>query len=189
MQTVYLSEYQVDWPKQFQGYKQKISQAFDEVLPLRIEHIGSTSIIGMMAKPTIDIQVGVEQEGDLDKLIKPMQTLGFTYNSTWNEAVPFRRFFQHLESEGRGMIPFEIDDSDKVDLRSRFVIKANIHCVPIDSEWWQRHLQFRDILRTNPKAFDLYLTTKKELAKKEWKVVSHYAEAKSRVIEEVMGMG
>jgi len=75
---IILEEYQSEWANAFQLEKEVVISALSDFNPT-IEHIGSTSIEGLCAKPTIDILVGLHNEMQLDKTIVPMISMGYTY--------------------------------------------------------------------------------------------------------------
>ncbi|MGV2482374.1 UNVERIFIED_CONTAM: GrpB family protein, partial [Salmonella enterica subsp. enterica serovar Weltevreden] len=59
----------------------------------QIEHIGSTSVEGLSAKPIIDILIGLPDENDLNKTVEPLTGQGFIYYEKYNQDMPYRRFF------------------------------------------------------------------------------------------------
>jgi GrpB-like predicted nucleotidyltransferase (UPF0157 family) len=76
--TVELCEYSDEWPLYFEQEKISILQAINcEILD--IQHIGSTSIPGLKAKPILDIGLEIEGADDLKQMIHPLEKLGYTY--------------------------------------------------------------------------------------------------------------
>ena len=75
---IIIEEFQTDWVNDFLEQKVIIDSTLIDVNPIT-EHIGSTSVVGLCAKPTIDILVGLQAENQLDKTISPMINQGYTY--------------------------------------------------------------------------------------------------------------
>jgi GrpB-like predicted nucleotidyltransferase (UPF0157 family) len=162
-QTIVIADYDPRWPDQFEIEARRIAHALGNLL-IQIEHVGSTSVPGLAAKPRIDIMPGLSSEADLDKTIDPMTALGFRYISEYEDEMPFRRLFTR-DAHG--------DE-----------IAVNIHTVAVGSEFWERHLLFRDYLRENPDVADEYARIKRELAP-QFTVTNDYAGAKTEFITSV----
>ena len=140
-----LVPYNSNWPLLFESEKPKILAAVGETIA-DIEHIGSTAIPGISAKPVIDILVGVKTLEDFNhQHIKAIESLGYDYVKTYEIDLPFRRFFSK---------------NDKNQTRTH-----HIHLVNYNSAWWQRHILFRDYLRQNNSAAKEYEALKIQLAK------------------------
>lgn len=159
---VELSEPQAKWPALFEQEKLRVMDAL-AVLDVVIEHIGSTSIPSLVAKPVIDLQVGVRSVNEFEAAdgIKRLELIGYEYLPQFEGMVPFRRLFT------RAM------DGTRLN---------NLHLVATDHPWWRRHLMFRDYLRQVPKAREEYALTKQALALREWTDVNDYAGAKTAVV-------
>lgn len=175
--------YNPEWPSLFEIEKQIIGKALMQLSPV-IEHVGSTSVVGLGAKPIIDIMVGLPEESLLDAVVAPMLSAGYCYVSYYEGVMPYRRYFikmdgyhgQHYrqESERPG--------------RAFFPSTHHIHIVIKNSEFWQRHLFFRDYLRTHPEERDAYYELKLKLSKKEWNDRNDYTDAKSAFIQRIEGL-
>jgi GrpB-like predicted nucleotidyltransferase (UPF0157 family) len=161
--TIEIVDYDPRWPDLYQVEARRIADALGDVL-VRIEHVGSTSVPGLAAKPRIDIMPGVASEDDLDRTIEPMTALGFDYLDQWEDEMPYRRLFSREAGDGQ--------------------LACNIHAVAIGSEFWERHLLFRDYLRTHPDVAADYARLKRELAPN-FSYTPDYAEAKTEFIREV----
>src|SRR5262245_7529580 len=109
---------------------------------MRIEHFGSTSVVGLAAKPIIDMMIGLDDFSLADQLVPKIVGLGYEYIKKYEEIMPFRRFF--TKNVG--------------DIRTH-----HIHMVAIGSEFWERHLLFRDYLRASSETLSRYAAFKKEL--------------------------
>ena len=182
---VKLVPYDHQWPTQFEALKEELTACIAHLHPV-IEHIGSTAVPGLMAKPTIDIQLGMPGKDELEALHDCLIPKGFTRNSRWDEAVPFRRFFLKLEQQTGGPeVPDHVDRHFKGDVRTKFISISNIHCTEISHEWFRNHLLFRDYLRSHPADRDAYQAVKLELAEKNWDITADYAEAKDVIIDQI----
>ena len=158
-----LVEYNPDWPKAFeQEYRLLLHTLEDSVA--QIEHIGSTSVPGLVSKPIIDIMVGLADFSMADSLVPKIVNLGYTYFPEFEDVLPNRRFFKKLLG-GEAT--------------------HHIHMTEIGSEFWQRHLLFRNYLRCNRETAEEYASLKKELAKQDWEVSNDFAEAKTDFIKRV----
>ncbi len=160
---IIIDPYNPNWKIDFFRESEMLQEAIDEI-NVSIEHIGSTSVEGLGAKPVIDIMVGLEDFRTADNYIKAIETLGYKYISEYENVMPYRRFFTKNSNGNR---------------------THHIHIVEIDTEFWNRHLKFRNQLRNNTKLRDEYHKLKLELAKKEWEDGNKYATAKSDFIKEV----
>ncbi len=147
----------------FEDEKRVLRNALSEV-SARIEHIGSTAVPGLAAKPIIDIMIGLDDFSIADELVPKIEALGYDYIKKYESVMPFRRFF--VKETGR-------------------VRTHQIHMVCVTSEFWERHILFRDYLRRNPETAAEYAAMKKELAEREWIDVNEYADAKTEFIRDI----
>lgn len=159
---IIIEEYQSAWPQRFNEEKERLSP----LLPAssHIEHIGSTSVPGLAAKPVIDIMIGLADFSNANSLIGPITTLGYEYLDQFEDVMPYRRFFRRFQDG----------------LRTH-----HIHMVEIGTEFWKRHLAFRDYLRGHPSTANEYAVLKRELAKREWNDMNDYADAKTTFIRSI----
>ena len=127
---------------------------------LRIEHVGSTSVPGLAAKPVIDIVLVVANSADEASYIPDLEAAGYQL-----------RFREPSWHEHRFLVDHPA---------------AQIHVFTVGSSEVQRMLLFRDRLRSCPEDRDLYQRNKRELAAARWSYVQDYAEAKSSVVEEII---
>lgn len=159
---VIIEEYNPEWSKMFAKEKQVLSAILPN--PVRIEHIGSTSIEGLGAKPVIDIMIGLNDFSTVDTLIPHIKSVAYNYVSEFESQMPYRRFFTK-DSNG--------------------VRTHHIHMVEANTEFWHRHLAFRDYLRAHVVDKDAYYKLKKELFLLEWRDTSEYAQAKTFFIRNI----
>lgn len=153
-------DYDADWPKKFATHAKKIASALGGSA-LRIEHIGSTSVPGLAAKPIIDILIVVQNSADESAYLPRLEAAGYILRvrePDWNEHRMFRT-----------------PDRD-----------AHIHIYSAGCPEIERNLAFRDRLRRNRDDRRRYEQTKRELAAREWPDMNAYAEAKTDMIESIL---
>lgn len=157
--TIHLEEYNPQWEELFLKEKKRIKSILQNQA-LMIEHIGSTSVRDLLAKPIIDILLVVEDAG-VETYVKPLVNAGYTLR------------IKEPDFENHHM--FKGPDTD-----------INLHVFSKGSKEIDKYIIFRDYLRTHKEARELYANTKKELSKKIWKYVQNYADAKSDVVSQIM---
>lgn len=133
--------YQSGWKELYAREAERLLGAFGEQV-LGIEHIGSTSIPGMMAKPIIDIMLAVESMRQATELIPAVEALGYIYRPL--DIIPERRFF------ARESAP---------EVRTH-----HLNLTPLGSGFWINQLAFRDYLRGHAGTAAEYIALKKRLA-------------------------
>ena len=153
-------EYNPTWPKKFQEHAEIIRTALGSTA-LKIEHIGSTSVPGLAAKPIIDILVVVPNSSDEDAYLTQLESAGYVLR------VREPDFYEH-----RMMRTPEKD--------------VHIHIYSPDSPEVERYLLLRDELQSNPEALTRYEAVKRELAENDWSDMNEYADAKTKVVEEII---
>lgn len=152
--------YDPAWPAQFAGEAMKIRRALGARARL-LEHVGSTSIPGMRAKPILDILLALDRSADEAAYVPALQREGYRLHlrePDWEE---------HRVLKGERPA-------------------VNLHVFTLGSREIGRMLAFRDRCRANPDEFALYLSTKEALASRTWRHVQHYANAKSEVVEAII---
>lgn len=159
-QTIILMPYDEQWPVLFEREKQRISDILKEKA-LMIEHIGSTSVPGLTAKPIIDILLVVADAGKEEDYMDALCQNGYTLR------------IKEPDFENHHM--FKGPDID-----------INLHVFSKGSNEINKYLIFRNYLREHKNARQLYEETKKQLAKRKWKYVQNYADAKSEVVCQIM---
>lgn len=155
-----LIDYDPRWPELFTREARRIRETLGE-RAVMIEHVGSTSVPGLVAKNIIDILLVVADSSDERSYVQDLERAG--YRLTIREPD----WHQHRLFKG--------PDTN-----------INLHIFTIGSPEIDRHLLLRDWLRTNPKERELYAVTKRKLAAQKWHYVQNYADAKSTVIEEMI---
>ncbi len=157
---VQLEEYNPAWADLFTREATRIRQVLGDAA-LSIEHVGSTSVPGLAAKPTIDIVLEVADSSDEPTYVRPLESNG--YELRIREAD----WWEHRVLKG--------PDTD-----------VNLHVFTVSCPEVDRMLRFRDHLRANPSDRKLYEARKRELASREWAYIQNYADAKTDIIEEII---
>jgi len=155
-----LAEYDPAWPGLFEREASRIRSLLGERV-LLLEHVGSTSVPGLAAKPIIDILLGVADPADEAGYAPKLEAAGYVLRirePDWHE---------HRLLKG--------PDTD-----------VNLHVFAADSPEVERMLAFRDRLRTHEDDRDRYLRTKRELAARHWVYVQDYADAKGALVEAIV---
>lgn len=181
---IIIQPYTEKWVNDFAGEKDKLEGTLKN-LDVLIEHIGSTSVPGLGAKPIIDILIGLQNENDLDKVIAPMQQSGYTYFRKYEPTMPYRRLFIKLAPLPQKMPPATVDIGEEFVTGKDFRALANIHILVKDTPHWDRHIAFRDFLRAHPDIRDAYYALKKELSLREFRDTLEYNQAKDAFVKKV----
>ena len=159
---VVIEEYTPNWALQFTE-EQKIIKNIIGDTAIAIEHIGSTSVAGLSAKPILDMMVGVHNLNDIDTFIEPLKIIG--YEHVFHQEFPNRRFFRKgLWRAGT----------------------HHLHIYRYGSEEWEDNLSFRNYLRNDPNIRRQYEQLKKKLANKHRFDRVAYTNAKAPFIIEVI---
>jgi GrpB-like predicted nucleotidyltransferase (UPF0157 family) len=157
---VLLADYDPAWATAFERDAARIRGALGDRVKL-LEHVGSTSVPGLAAKPIIDMVLAVPDSTDEDAYVPPMEAAGYVLRIREPE------WFEHRLFKG----------SDPA---------SNIHVFTVGTVEIDRMLAFRDWLRSHDDERLLYERTKRDLAAREWKYVQHYADAKTDVVAAIM---
>jgi GrpB-like predicted nucleotidyltransferase (UPF0157 family) len=158
--TIDLAPYDPAWPAQYAAEAGKIRAALGDGA-LVLEHVGSTSIPGISAKPIIDILLAVADSADEDSYAPALTAQGYRLHlrePDWE---------QHRVMKGEQPA-------------------VNLHVFTVGSREIPRMLGFRDRCRTHPQERRLYEETKQRLAAQVWRHVQHYANAKAEVVEAII---
>jgi|Deesub1362A_J573_1020465.scaffolds.fasta_scaffold00079_108 GrpB-like predicted nucleotidyltransferase (UPF0157 family) len=166
---IIIVDYNPQWPILYEEEKIMILSVIGDKV-VAIEHIGSTAVPGLGAKPIIDIMVAVRHLSDADECIEPLQSIGYEYVPEYEVSIPERRFFRKN--------PVKVPPKAHI----------HLHIVERTSDFWERHILFRDFLRTHPEIAQQYCQLKKELAAKFGSDRDAYTAAKTSFIESVVEM-
>jgi GrpB-like predicted nucleotidyltransferase (UPF0157 family) len=156
---VVIVDYDPRWAEIFAEEKMRILEALDDP-DVAVEHVGSTSVPGLAAKPIIDIMVVVPDPAAGETAIAPLTVLGYDYRGEL--GISGRFYF----AKGRPH-------------------RYHLHMYPRGHPETARHLIFRDYLRANPEAADVYAKLKRELAEKFHEDREAYTAAKSDFIKSI----
>lgn len=152
--------YDKEWPARFASWRDLIANALEQVA-LRIDHVGSTAVPGMEAKPIVDLQVSVADISNEEAYVPEMERLGVQLRS----RDDVHRFFRPFADR-----PWDVQ----------------VHMCPAGSKWEREHLLFRDYLRANPSARGVYVEAKRE-ASRVWSDDRWaYTDAKADVILNIL---
>ena len=157
---VMLVDYDPAWPRLYAIEAARIKAALG-VKAVLIEHVGSTSVPGLLAKPIIDILLVVADSADEQSYVPLLEAANYTLRirePDWHE----HRLFKGPDTN------------------------INLHVFSKGSTEAERMLIFRDWLRGNSQDRDRYAKSKQKLAKRNWKYVQNYADAKSEVVESII---
>lgn len=181
---VTILNYQDHWPKQYQLEYEIIQSALPH-LAVKIEHIGSTAIPGMSAKPVIDVLVGVHSSSELDKTVPPLLGCGYNYVKKYEELWPSRRLFIRAKPINRKFLPAIIDGHHGFQSGVDYETSTNIHVVIFGTYHWVRHIAFRDYLKAFWHERNRYLWLKTSLARLEFSEMQDYNQAKNALVKEL----
>lgn len=176
--------YNPTWKTVFEQIKTELSRLLP--LDMSIDHIGSTSVGGLSAKPIIDILLGAENTTDLAKIPRLLKLPNVVYYERYNEDMPFRRFFvmfkQSVEEMGVSSV-VKLNEEIPEILHNHNLRIAHIHAFVKGSEDWHRHIAFRDYLRAHHEVKNAYEELKKNLIQRDWKDGNKYNEAKDAFLK------
>lgn len=158
---IIIRDYDPRWPQHFETFRSR-SAAILKELAATIEHVGSTSVPGLAAKPIIDIDVLLQADADLPLAILRLASLGYAHRGDLGVA---------------GREAFHAPPND---------FPHHLYVCPPSSEEYRRHLAFRDYLRTHPEDADAYSTLKRKLAVKFGDDRDAYNRAKSEFVSEIL---
>ena len=139
--TLRLSNYDAAWPTQFEAEAARIQQSLDG-LAKSIEHVGSTSVPGLVAKPIIDIAIAVRDEAAAEASIGPLEALGYQHRGPNGDDLRRRYFVRNVEG--------------------RRVVQIHMYILP--ARGWDEMLAFRDALRADARLRDQYAAEKWRVA-------------------------
>jgi GrpB-like predicted nucleotidyltransferase (UPF0157 family) len=152
--------YDSGWPVLFAREAARIRAALGD-RAVQVEHVGSTSVPGLAAKPIIDILLAVPDSSDEQAYVPALEAAGYVLQ------IREPGWFEHRMFKG--------PDAD-----------INLHVFTAGAAEIDRMLVFRDWLRVNDADRDAYLQVKCDLAQRTWRHVQHYADAKSAIVEEII---
>lgn len=153
--------YDPGWPERFRAWRERLAGVLGPVAR-RIEHVGSTSVPGLAAKPIVDIQVSVTDMADEDGYVPPCEAAGLQFRFRDYQ----HRYFQPPPGQPRDV---------------------HVHVCQQGGDWEREHLLFRDYLRSSTDAREAYAAAKREAALAWADQSAAYTDAKTEVILGLLG--
>lgn len=158
-EEIHLEEYNLSWVSQYEEEKQELQKVFADNA-VQIEHFGSTSIPGMVAKPIVDILIGVKILGKDDEIFLNLVSLGY---ECFGEISPGRLY-----------------------LRKRGSKSFNLAIVKLGSDLWINNIVLRDYLRLHPEEVVQYCKVKQKAYLGGARTLLHYSDLKGPFISEAL---
>jgi GrpB-like predicted nucleotidyltransferase (UPF0157 family) len=187
--NIEIADYSPYWKLTYLKEEQRILNVLNlSNISVKIAHIGSTAVPGLSAKPTIDILIGLDGDTLLDDCFPGFRKLRYIYVSKYNDILPFRRFFIKIQAVNplQKFDKKEVGPADSMPLRSLHKHNFHIHVVHRNTLFYEKHIAFRNHLRTNEGDRLAYQNLKLHLAAMNWEDENDYAQAKSAFIIGVM---
>ncbi|MGW4153710.1 GrpB family protein [Micromonospora chersina] len=142
---VQVQVYDPSWPERYAEEAELLRHTLADSL-LAVEHVGSTAVPGLAAKPVIDILAAVRDFNGFPALVEHLQEIGYTYTPESEADDPSRRVFRK-------------GPENLTRLRTH-----HLHVTERGSDYWRRLIAFRDHLRTHPEDAASYVSLKHDLA-------------------------
>ncbi len=158
--VIHLSPYNPGWKSMYASEAERVRDALGSSV-LLLEHVGSTSVPDLAAKPIIDMVMAVADSADEATYIPALEAAGYKLR------IREPDWYKH-----RMLNPASIS--------------GNLHVFTIGCEEIERMLLFRDWLRSHPEDRMVYENAKQKLASRTWKYLQNYADAKSGVVQEIL---
>ena len=155
-----LAEYDPQWPALFDREAARIRAVLGDTA-VRVKHVGSTSVPELAAKPIIDILLAVPDSADEQAYAPALEAAGYVLR------IREPNWFEHRLFNG--------PDTN-----------INLHVFTVGAAEIDRMLLFRDHLRADDADRDAYLQVKRDLARRTWQHVQHYADSKAAIVEQIM---
>lgn len=159
-----LVEYDPEWPQRYRRERENVLGAIGDRV-VRIEHVGSTAVPGLAAKPIVDVTATVEDWVTVDRVVEPIESIGYEYVPESAEAEDPWRYFEKRPEDGQAF---------------------NLHLRPVGSDHVEKNVLFRDFLRDNPERAREYEQLKREAADAHPDDLQAYSEAKTEFVESVI---
>ena len=158
IRSIVIVDYDNEWPVRFEELALRVKNALGNGA-LSVEHIGSTAVPGLAAKPIVDMLLVVHDVTDEGAYVPLLEHEGFVLRV----REPRHRMLRTIEKD------------------------VHIHVFEPESQEIRDYLDLRDWLRINEADRDLYASTKKKLAQQRWSDMNFYADAKSSVVQQILG--
>jgi len=155
--AIVIVDYDASWPERFVAHRDRVARALGP-MACSIEHIGSTAVPGLGAKPIIDLLVAVKDPDEESVMVPAMTAAGYQLRV----REPGHRMFRTPERD------------------------VHIHVWQDTDPEIARHVKFRDRLRASAEDRAAYERLKRKLATKRWDDMNQYADVKSQLIEQIL---
>ncbi|HZR91589.1 MAG TPA: GrpB family protein [Gaiellaceae bacterium] len=155
-----LAEYDPAWPALYAREERRLRSLLGE-RAVRVEHVGSTAVPGLRAKPIVDVALEVPDSADEAAYVPDLEAAGYALRIREPE------WLEHRLVKG--------PDTN-----------VNVHVFSAGCDEVERMLRFRDRLRADAADRERYAQAKRELAAREWRYVQQYADAKSGVVADIL---
>ena len=159
-ENVELHEHDYSWPAAFVAERERLLSLLPGVF-VEIQHIGSTAVAGLPAKPIIDVLAGVKSMAVAEAIAEPLCKSGYTTSAEFNETLLDRKWFMRWANGHR---------------------THHLHVVVHGAEIWHEHLRFRDALRLQPELAARYVALKSRLAQRHTTDREAYTNAKTEFV-------
>ena len=170
--NIVIAEYDAAWPQRFEQERARLQDAIGE-WAVAIEHVGSTAVPGLAAKPIIDIGIALENLLDALNCITPLYDLGYECRGEF--GIPGRIYFRKATPE-----PIPGQTYDGVGRTHQ------IHMYQRDHEQFSWHIAFRDYMRTHTDAAREYEALKRDLAARHNDSIEGYVDGKHEFIRDIL---
>lgn len=160
--NVVVVDYDPQWEENFRKIRRELQTALGDIA-IAVEHVGSTAVPGLAAKPILDIDVVIDQASDLPEAVERLRRVGYIHEG--NLGIPDRDAFGYVGKE--------------------HLQAHHLYVCPKDSREFYRHIQFREYLKAHPEAREAYGRIKREAARRFPKDIDRYMEYKSACILEI----
>ncbi|MBR2048038.1 MAG: GrpB family protein [Oscillospiraceae bacterium] len=163
--SVTVVPYDEGWKSSFEAIKAELNHAIGDLI-IGIEHVGSTSVEGLSAKPCIDIDVVIRDYSVFHTVVSRLEAIGYTHEG--NLGIKDREAFRYTNKP--------------------HLMKHHLYVCPQNSEELHRHITFRDFLRNNPDAAKQYGSVKETAAQRFPDNIDQYMAYKAPCIEELYAL-
>jgi GrpB-like predicted nucleotidyltransferase (UPF0157 family) len=157
---IQLTDYDAEWPALFVREANRVRATLGDRV-LMLEHVGSTSVPGLAAKPRIDVILAVPDSAAEDSYVPALERAGYYL------AIREPEWFEHR-------------------VLKRDDLEVNVHVFTVGASEIDRMLQFRDRLRAHPEDRVAYEQVKRDLAQRTWPRVQDYADAKTEIVRQIV---
>jgi len=163
MKTVIVTAYNTQWPNYFEQIKAELSLGLSGSI-IKIDHVGSTSVPGLAAKPIIDIDIVIKDYNYFEAVKEKLSNMGYTHEG--DLGIKDRQAFTYVDKS--------------------HLMKHHLYICPEYSKELKRHIAFRDYLRSHPKDRDWYGEVKVLTAECFPEDIDSYITAKSPCVLKIL---